>query len=217
MNQALRSVSRGCARRSFILSRSTSGATRKNVNANTAMNPRMLTHVCWPIRRSTSSAISPNPNEITNSATAQNGVGHRWTWQFGHSIPEKPAGVQSELAGIGLLHCGQVIASCLPKELAISIGPEGPSHIYSTPRIYHKLRPRKPRHLSSLLAHPMSSDRNSPGGGYRPSGMARRLARVVAGSFDDSAHTKHSEKINWCVIRIIDARDILRPRKPEGR
>jgi hypothetical protein len=217
MNQALWSVSRGCARRSFILSRSTSGATRKNVNANTAMNPRTLTHVCWPIRRNTSSATSPNPNEITNSARAQNGVGHRWTWQFGHSIPDRPAGVQSELAGIGLLHCGQVIASCLTKELAFSTGAEGPSHTHSTPRIYHKFRPKKSRQLSPALAHPMSSDRNSPGGGYRPTSRAERLAHAAMGSLDESAHSNHSVKINLYVICIIAARDILRPRLPEGR
>jgi hypothetical protein len=154
MNQALRSLSRECARRSFILSRSTTGATRKNVNANTAMNASMLTHVCWPIRRNTSSAISPNPNEITNSATAQNGVGHKCTWQFGHSIPDRPAGVQSELAGTGLLHCGQVIVSCLPKELAVSTGSEGSVLVHWTPRIYHKFRPKNPGSFLPLWCIP---------------------------------------------------------------
>lgn len=100
---------RGWERRSFILSRTSTGAVATNTTANTAKNAAIVTHMLAPIFRSRSSAISPRPNEITNNTMAHNGVGHRHTWQFGQVTAASPEDVQSDFAGTSCLHCGQVM------------------------------------------------------------------------------------------------------------
>src|SRR6202453_3815346 len=102
--------------------RRNSGAASANTTANTRKNPAHACQNSAPLCRNNISARSPRPKETAKTRIAEIGFGASAAWQCGHTTPESPAGVQSTLAGIRWLHCGQVMAGLLPIEKWVRAG-----------------------------------------------------------------------------------------------
>jgi hypothetical protein len=102
--------------------RRNSGVVSAKTAANTTKNPKHASQNSAPLCRSNISAKSPKPKETAKINIAEIGFGDSAAWQFVHTTPESPAGVQSDFVGMCWLHCGQVMAELLPNEKWLRLG-----------------------------------------------------------------------------------------------